>query len=48
METLKDTENVTFQEILELATWNQPRSLVQLRTFVADHDAALDVEDFAV
>ncbi len=48
MEILKETENVTFQEILELASWNQPRSTAQLRTFVAEHDAALDVEDFAI
>lgn len=46
METITGTESVTFQDVLDLATWNQPRSLSQLRSFVADHEDALDVEDF--
>ncbi len=46
METTTGTESVTFEDVLGLATWNQPRSLRTLRTFVADHEDALDVEDF--
>lgn len=30
----------------ELATWNTPRSLVQLRSFVTSREDAIDVEDF--
>ena len=46
METTTDTEAVTFEDILGLATWNQPRSLSQLRSFVSAREEALDVEDF--
>lgn len=46
METTTGTESVTLQDVLGLATWNQPRSLSQLRSFVADHEDALDVEEF--
>lgn len=30
----------------ELATWNAPRTLVDLRSFVASREDAIDVEDF--
>jgi hypothetical protein len=46
MTTTTDTEAVTLSDILGLASWNRPRSTVELRSFVNDHDDALDVEDF--
>ena len=46
METTTVTESVNLQDVLGLASWNQPRSLSQLRSFVADREDALDVEDF--
>ncbi|MFZ1258743.1 MAG: hypothetical protein WAQ25_04715 [Candidatus Saccharimonas sp.] len=39
-------ESVTLSDILGLASWNRPRSTVELRSFVNEHDEALDVEDF--
>ncbi|HRC28507.1 MAG TPA: hypothetical protein PKV96_03945 [Candidatus Saccharimonas sp.] len=41
-----DIEAVTLSDILGLASWNRPRSSVELRSFVNQHDDALDVEDF--
>ena len=41
-----DTEAVTFDDVLSLATWNRDRSTTELREFVNRHDDALDVEDF--
>lgn len=46
METFTDNESANLDDSLCLATWNQPRSLRDLRSFVTSHDAALDVEDF--
>ena len=40
------TEAVTLGDIVNLATWNRPRTNVELRSFVNAHDDALDVEDF--
>lgn len=39
-------ESVTLSDIMNLATWNRPRTAAELRSFVNDHDDALDVEDF--
>ncbi len=30
----------------ELATWNVPRTITDLRSFVANREDAIDVEDF--
>ena len=30
----------------ELATWNVPRTIADLRSFVSAHEDAIDVEDF--
>lgn len=30
----------------DVASWNRPRSVVELRAFVNDHEEALDVDDF--
>lgn len=30
----------------ELATWNTPRTLTDLRSFVATREDAIDIEDF--
>lgn len=46
MDTTTDNNSVTFQDILDLATWEKPRSTEQLRSFIAEHEEALDVEDF--
>jgi hypothetical protein len=46
MKTTTDVLSATLQDAFELATWNQPRSLTQLRAFVSARDEALDVEDF--
>lgn len=45
METI-ETEAVTFNDILSLATWNRDRSNEELRSFISRHEDALDVEDF--
>jgi hypothetical protein len=41
-----DIEPVTMSDILELATWNRPRSSEELQSFIRTHHAALpdDVE----
>lgn len=36
-----DIEPVTVSEILDLATWNRPRTSEELHSFVEDHHAAL-------
>lgn len=36
-----DIEAVTFTDILDLATWNRPRTSDELRSFVESHHAAL-------
>lgn len=41
-----ETINTTLIDNAELATWNTPRSLSELRSFVNNRDAAIDVEDF--
>jgi hypothetical protein len=47
METT-ETEAVTFDDVLSLATWNRSRSAEELRSFITSHDEALDVEDLDV
>lgn len=41
-----DIEAVTISDILDLATWNRPRSSEELQSFINTHHAALpdDVE----
>lgn len=46
METTTDNTSDSLSDTLTLATWNAPRSLEQLRSFVSSHEDALDVEDF--
>lgn len=46
MNTSSDVMSATLQDAFELATWNQPRSISQLRSFVSSREDALDVEDF--
>lgn len=46
MTTTTDIESVTLSDILDLASWNRSRSTVELRSFVNEHDDALDVEEF--
>lgn len=46
METTPGVEAVTFSDITNLASWNRPRSSIELKSFVNAHDEALDVEDF--
>ncbi len=46
MENTTGIEAVTLSDILNLATWERPRSRVELRSFINEHDSALDVEDF--
>lgn len=36
-----DVEAVTVSDILDLATWNRPRSTEELRAFVDSHHANL-------
>lgn len=45
MET-NQTESVTFDDILSLATWNRDRSKQELRGFISRREDAIDVEDF--
>ena len=44
METITDANSANLNDAL--ATWNIPRSLTQLRSFVATREEAIDVEDF--
>ena len=43
---MTDTETVTFDDILSLASWNRSRSNEELRDFVSRRDNAIDVEEF--
>ena len=43
METTTGIESVTLSDIMNLATWNRPRTSMELRSFVNEHDDALDV-----
>ncbi len=46
METTTGIESVTLSDIMNLSTWNRPRTSMELRSFVNERDDALDVEDF--
>lgn len=46
MNDATDGLSATITDTLSIATWNQPRSLVQLRTFISNREEALDVEEF--
>ncbi|MDK2899291.1 MAG: hypothetical protein PWQ10_478 [Patescibacteria group bacterium] len=47
METELDrVESVTKSDLLDLASWEKPRSTEQLRDFVARREAALSLIDF--
>ncbi len=39
-------ESVNFSDIMNLATWERPRSAAELKAFVNARDEALDVADF--
>ena len=39
-----DIEPVTMSEILELASWNRPRTSEELQDFINTHHAALPVD----
>jgi len=41
-----ETETVTFDDILSLATWNRSRTNQELRGFITRRETELDVEDF--
>jgi hypothetical protein len=44
MEATTDTQSANLSETF--ASWNVPRSIEQLRSFVSSREDALDVEDF--
>ena len=46
MNNTPGTESVTLSDMMNLATWERTRSRVELRSFINERDAALDVEDF--
>jgi len=46
METTTDDSSASLSDTLSLATWNVPRSLSQLRSFVSTREDAIDVEEF--
>jgi hypothetical protein len=47
METApSQSEQVTLNDILGLASWNRERSTVELKSFISSREDALDVEDF--
>jgi len=46
MEATTDTPSANLGETFAAASWNVPRTIEQLRSFVSSHEDALDVEDF--
>lgn len=46
MNNQTDVMSATLVDAFEIATWNQPRSTVQLRSFITAREDALDVDDF--
>lgn len=46
MKTATDNTSASLSDTLTLATWNAPRSLEQLRSFISSREDALDVEEF--
>ena len=46
MEAINNTQSVTVNEILGLASWERPRSRIELLGFLAAKEEVLDVEDF--
>ncbi len=48
MNAITDAASDALQDITEIATWNRPRSLTELKEFIFSHDEALDVEEFSV
>ena len=41
-----DIQSVTLSDILDLASWNRKRSVVELKEYINRRDEVLDVEDF--
>lgn len=41
-----ETTSTDLSNTAELASWNMPRSISQLRSFVSAREEAIDVEDF--
>ena len=46
MNTPTDEKTAHLSDTMTLATWNVPRSIEQLRSFVTSREDELDVEDF--
>ena len=46
MEATTDAQSANLSETFTSASWNVPRSIEQLRSFVSSREDALDVEDF--
>lgn len=39
-------QTITTESNVDLATWNMPRTLADLRSFVSSREDAIDVEEF--
>lgn len=46
MNTTTDETSAHLNDALNLATWNVPRSIEQLRSFVSSREDANDTDDF--
>lgn len=46
MDTTTDYESASLTDATTLASWERPRSTVELRSFVNRRDDAIDVEEF--
>ena len=46
MDTTTQSLSANLNGASEIATWNVPRSIGQLRSFVSNREEAIDVEDF--
>ncbi len=48
MNQTTDESSAILNATADIASWNRPRSIFELREFVLAHDMALDVEDFCI
>lgn len=46
MNTTTDETSAYLTDAVNLATWNVPRSIEQLRSFVSSREEAIDTEEF--
>ncbi len=46
MNNATDALSANLTDAFDLASWNKPRSITELRSFVSAREDALDVEDF--